>query len=55
MVTINNKKLIRLAKQTKIKRIVALINPDSPKSIRLHEKLSFRLQRQKRGSLRNLI
>ena len=45
------KELIRLAKPTKIKRIVALINLDNPKSMRLHEKLGFKLQDRKEAIL----
>lgn len=45
------KELIRLAKLTKIKTIVALINLDNPKSMRLHEKLGFKLQDRKEAIL----
>ena len=49
--TLLYKELIRLAKQTKIKKIVALINLDNPKSIGLHEKLGFQLQDRKEAIL----
>ena len=45
------KKLIKLAKQAKIKNIVALINTDNPKSIKLHGKLGFKLQDRKEAIL----
>lgn len=45
------KKLIKLAKLSKIKNIVALINTDNPKSIKLHEKLGFKLEDRKEATL----
>lgn len=46
------KKLIKLAKLSKIKNITALINTDNPKSIKLHKKLGFKLQDRKEAILK---
>ena len=45
------KELVRLARLSKIKRIMALINLDNPKSIKLHEKIGFQLQDRKEAIL----
>ncbi len=49
--TLLYKELIRLVKLSKIKRIVALIKLDNPKSIKLHEKLGFQLLDRKEAIL----
>lgn len=44
-------KLIEKVKKNSVREIVALINLDNPKSIRLHEKLEFDLKDRKQACL----
>jgi L-amino acid N-acyltransferase YncA len=46
------KKLIEKAEQTGIKKITGLVNTDNPNSIKLFEKVGFKLNDRKEGVLR---
>ena len=46
------RKLIEKAKENNVREVVALINLDNPKSIRLHEKLGFDMKNRKQATLK---